>query len=166
MTELIINNRQRLRPLDRKFLKGLAEEIIDELSIAKSELGLHFVSAEEMARIHKQYMNIEGSTDVITFDHGEEGRTPRAARSSAARSGAPKSIHGEIFISVDDAIAQSREFDTTWQNELARYMVHGILHLLAYDDLDSKSRAKMKREENRLLRHLEKTFDLRDIEKR
>ena len=151
MSELVINIRQRVRPLDRKFLKRLAEEIIDELSIAKSELGLHFVSADEMARIHKQYMNIEGSTDVITFDHGSRP---------------PDSIHGEIFISIDDAIAQSREYNTTWQSELTRYIIHGVLHLLAYDDLDSQSRAKMKREENRLLRHLEKNFTLREIEKR
>ena len=151
MTELVINNRQRARPIDRKFLKRLAEEIIADLSIAKTELGLHFVAAGEMARIHKQYMNIEGSTDVITFDHGSRP---------------PKSIHGEIFISVDDAIAQSREFKTTWQSELTRYIIHGILHLLAYDDLDSKSRAKMKREENRVLHHVESNFNLRDIEKK
>ena len=146
--ELVINNRQRARPLDLKFLKRLTEHLVAELAITNAELGLHFVAAKEMARVHKEFMDIEGSTDVITFDHGSRP---------------PDSIHGEIFISVHDAIAQAREFDTTWQSELTRYIIHGILHLLAYDDLDSKSRAKMKREENRLLKYLEATFDLNKI---
>jgi probable rRNA maturation factor len=149
--ELVINNRQRARPIDREFLKGVTEHLLDELLVTKVELGVHLVTAEEMSRVHKQYMNIEGSTDVITFDHGSRP---------------PEIIHGEIFISVEDAIAQAREFKTAWQSELVRYVAHGILHLLAYDDLEPRARAKMKREENRLLRQLESTFKLRDVEKR
>jgi probable rRNA maturation factor len=149
--ELVINNRQRARPIDREFLKGVTEHLLDELLVTKVELGVHLVTAEEMSRVHKQYMNFEGSTDVITFDHGSRP---------------PEIIHGEIFISVEDAIAQAREFKTAWQSELVRYVAHGILHLLAYDDLEPRARAKMKREENRLLRQLESTFKLRDVEKR
>ena len=149
--ELVINNRQRARPIDRKFLKGVTEHLLGALQIKQTELGVHLVNADEMARVHKHYMNIEGSTDVITFDHGSRP---------------PETVHGEIFVSIDDAITQAREFDATWQNELARYIVHGVLHLLGYDDLQPKARAKMKREENRLVRELESTFNLRDIEKR
>ena len=149
--ELVINNRQRVRPLDRKLLARVAEHVIEELGVSKIEVGIHFVSAEEMARVHKQYMDIDGSTDVITFDHGSQP---------------PESIYGEIFISVEDAIAQAREFETTWQSEVARYVIHGILHLLAFDDLQPKARVKMKREENRLLRDVEGHFDLRKLKKK
>lgn len=149
--ELVINNRQRVRRLDRKFLKQITEFTLAESRVEAAELGLHFVSAKEMAKVHEQFMNIAGSTDVITFDHGSEP---------------PATIHGEIFISVEDAIAQAREFKTKWQTEVARYIVHGILHLLAYDDLQAKARAIMKREENRLVRRLESNFNLRNIEKR
>lgn len=151
MIELVLNNRQRARALDRKFLKRLTENLFDELQISDAQLGIHFVSANEMSRIHKQFMDIDGSTDVITFDHGSRP---------------PASIHGEIFISVQDAVAQAREFHTTWQSELTRYIVHGLLHLLAYDDLEGKARARMKREENRLVRALESKFNLRHLEKR
>src|SRR2546423_12930236 len=95
--ETVINNRQRMRPLDRKLLRTITEFLLDDLSLTRAEIGVHFVTAKEMARIHKQYMDIEGSTDVITFDHGSRP---------------PESIHGEIFISVEDAIAQAREFNT------------------------------------------------------
>lgn len=150
MMELVINNRQRARRLDRKLLKQIAEFTLSESRVESAELGIHFVSPKQMANVHEQFMNIAGSTDVITFDHGSEP---------------PVKIHGEVFISIEDAIAQAREFKTTWQSETARYMVHGILHVLGYDDLEAKARAKMKREENRLLRKLESNFNLRKIEK-
>ena len=41
---------------------------------------------------------------------------------------------GEIFVSVDDAVASAPRFRATWQLELARYLVHGMLHLRGYDD--------------------------------
>src|SRR5687767_14228369 len=149
--ELVINNRQRARRLDRKLLKQIGEFTLSESRVQSAELGIHFVSAKQMANVHEQFMNIAGSTDVITFNHGSEP---------------PTRIHGEIFISIEDAIAQAREFKTTWQSETARYIIHGILHLLGHDDLRAKARAKMKREENRLLRKIESNFNLRQIEKR
>jgi probable rRNA maturation factor len=149
--EIFTANRQRARRLDRKLIKQLATAVFNDLGVQQAELGLHFVSAKEMARVHKQFMNIAGSTDVITFDHGSKP---------------PKMIHGEIFISVEDAIAQARAFKTTWQSEVARYVIHGILHLLGFDDIDSAARAKMKREENRLVKKIEKQFDLRALESR
>ncbi|HUS35197.1 MAG TPA: rRNA maturation RNase YbeY [Verrucomicrobiae bacterium] len=149
--ELVINSRQRDRRLDRKLLKQIAEFTLAESLVEAAELGIHFVSAKEMAKVHEQFMNIDGSTDVITFDHGSQP---------------PAKIHGEIFISIEDAVAQARDFQTSWQSETARYIVHGILHLLSYDDLEPKARAKMKREENRLVSKLESNFNLRQIEKR
>jgi len=146
--EIVIANRQPTRRLDRKFIKCLVEFILKKASVAQAEIGFHFVSAREMAKLHEEFMNMAGSTDVITFDHGSKP---------------PKSIHGEFFISIDDAIAQAREFRTTWQNEVVRYVIHGILHLLGYDDLESKARGKMKREENSLLKKIETEFDLRKI---
>jgi probable rRNA maturation factor len=149
--EILVSNRQRTRALDRKFIEQLTASALQQAGVASAELGLHFVSAKEMARVHEQFMNIAGSTDVITFDHGSKP---------------PKAIHGEIFISVADAMAQAKEFETTWQSEVARYVVHGILHLLGYDDLEPAARAKMKREENRLVKILETEFNLRRVEKR
>jgi probable rRNA maturation factor len=149
--EIAVTNRQRTRRLDRRLIKQLASDILHELNVERVELGLHFVSAKEMAKVHEQFMNIAGSTDVITFDHGSKP---------------PANIHGEIFISVEDAIAQAREFKTTWQSEVARYVIHGILHLLAFDDLQPPARKKMKQAENRLLKKMATRFDFRALEKK
>ena len=150
--EILISNRQRSRRIDTKFLKNLARWLVsDALGLAQVEIGFHLVNATEMARVHEEFMGIAGSTDVITFDHGSDP---------------PRMIHGEIFIGIDDAVAQALEFKTSWQSEVTRYVIHGVLHLLGYDDLNAKARTKMKREENRLLRAAAKRFALEDLEKR
>lgn len=149
--EIVIANRQRARRLNVAFMRELVAWLLaEELKLDRAEIGFHFVAPKEMARVHKEFMNIEGSTDVITFDHGGES----------------KNLHGEIFISVEDAIAQAKGFSTTWQSEVARYVIHGILHLLRYDDLQPAARAKMKRAENALLRKAARRFPLRQLEKK
>ena len=72
-------------------------------------------------------------------------------------------MHGELFICVDDAVAQAKQFKTSWQSEIIRCVVHGVLHLLGHDDLKPDLRRKMKREENRLVRLLAKRFSLAQL---
>jgi probable rRNA maturation factor len=61
---------------------------------------------------------------------------------------------------VDEAILQARRFRTTWQSELVRYLIHGVLHLFGHDDHHAVARRKMKREENRLFKSLSARFAL------
>jgi probable rRNA maturation factor len=64
---------------------------------------------------------------------------------------------------VDDAIAQAKQFGTSWQSEIVRYLVHGVLHLLGHDDSRPVAHRRMKREENRLLHELSGKFSLAQI---
>src|SRR5690349_18318152 len=147
---LSLRNRQQARVLNLSLLRRIVRHLVErELSIAQYELGLHFVKADEMAQINQQFLQHEGSTDVITFDYSEG---PSA-----------QPMHGEIFISIADAVKQAREFRTTWQAELARYIIHGLLHLRGYDDLQPQKRRLMKREENRLLKRVSALFPLEQI---
>jgi probable rRNA maturation factor len=145
---LVFRNRQSNRPLNIPLLRRITRHLLgSEFGLSKYELGFHFVAETEMARINEQFLRHEGSTDVITFDHG----------SSAHQ------LHGEIFISVPDAVKQAREFRTTWQSEVVRYVIHGLLHLRGYDDSQSTERREMKRVENRLLRDMTSKFSLREL---
>ena len=91
---------------------------------------------------------------MITFDHlnPEPG-----IRNPALK------LHGELFVCVDEAVAQAKQFRTTWQSEVVRYIVHGVLHLLGHDDLKPALRRKMKRAENRLVRRLAGRFSLAQL---
>ena len=72
-------------------------------------------------------------------------------------------LHGELFICVEVALAQAKQFKTSWQSEVVRYVVHGVLHLLGHDDLQAGRRRRMKREENRLVRRLARRFSLAQL---
>lgn len=150
--DLTIQNRQRIRRVDERYLRKIIASLLGEsLEIKKAELGISLVAAPEMTQLNETFLQHEGSTDVITFDHREPG---------AGSSEFGTAIHGEIFVCVDEAILQARQFRTTWQSEVVRYIVHGVLHLLGHDDHRAANRRKMKREENQLLRLLESRFTL------
>lgn len=156
--ELTICNRQRSRRVDTRLLRQITTDLLVELLALESvELGITLVGAAEMARVNWQFLQHEGSTDVITFDHTADQISRR--KSAALR----RIISGELFICVEDAVAQARSFRTTWQAELVRYVVHGILHLIGHDDHQVVARRRMKREENRLVRLLATRFPLRKL---
>ncbi len=162
---LSLRNRQRTRALSIPLLRRITRHVLEvELAVTEYELGIHLVTPEEMARVNEQFLQHTGSTDVITFDHSEFGapasstaRPVSSAERAVLEAGVPP-LHGEIFISVADAVKQAREFKTTWQSELARYVIHGLLHLRGYDDLEPAKRREMKREENRLLKRVTAKF--------
>ncbi len=70
-------------------------------------------------QVHRDFMNVEGATDVITFHHGE------------------------IVISAETALRQAREYREPPVREILRYLVHGLLHLAGHDDQDEASRSIM-----------------------
>lgn len=142
-----IMNRQRDREIDRTLFRRIARSLVEETFGRKDyELGIHFVGAAEMARLNETYLRHEGPTDVITFNHKE---------------GADAAwMHGEIFICVEEAVDQARRFGVPLQSEIARYLVHGLLHLEGYDDAGPGPRRVMKRRENHLLNSLSRRFDL------
>jgi probable rRNA maturation factor len=153
MKVLSLRNRQRTRRVDVQLLRKVIRFLLEELRGQDSfELGIHLVGRDEMARINETFLQHAGSTDVITFNHNEIS--------------AVEGLHGEIFISVDDAVKQAREFGTTWQSELARYIVHGVLHLEGFDDLERVGRKKMKAEENRVVKLLTQEFAIAKLQRR
>ena len=145
----VFRNAQRSRRLQIPVLQAFVQAVLHQQSVT-AELGFHLVGTAEMARVNFQFLGHEGSTDIITFDHGST----------------VDHLHGECFISVADAEKQAAEFGRPWTEELARYLIHGILHLQGYDDLEPDVRKVMKREENRLVRWAAASFDLRDFERR
>jgi probable rRNA maturation factor len=146
---LLLRNRQRARPVDLAFLRRMIKALLrDHFKAASFDLGIYLIGAPEMTRLNETFLQHKGSTDVITFDYSETVGAP---------------FHAEIFICVDEALRQARQFKTTWQSELARYLIHGLLHLDGHDDLRPAARRKMKLEENFVLRNLAGQFDLTKI---
>jgi len=164
MDALRTENRQRARPVELRYLRTIARALLEKvLAIPNYDLAVYLVAAPEMTRLNETFLQHEGPTDVITFDYCDQAAL--TSRLSSPRSTPPSPLHGEIFICVDEALIQARRFRTTWQSELLRYLIHGVLHLQGFDDLRPRDRQRMKREESRLLRLCSCQFDLRKLAK-
>jgi probable rRNA maturation factor len=136
--------------VDLRLLRRIAQALLrDTQPNERFDLGVYLVAAPEMTRLNETFLRHQGSTDVITFNYAE---LPES-----------ESLHGEIFVCLDEAECQARRFRTTWQSELVRYVVHGVLHLLGYDDQQSRARLRMRAAENDLVRRLAHEFAFRDL---
>jgi len=151
--DLRLLNRQRTRPVDLRLLRRMLNHVLaTSLAEREFDLTIHLVNAAEMTRLNETHLQHAGPTDVITLDY------------SAAAPGTP--LAGDIFVCVDEAVAQARRFRAAWQSELLRYIIHGALHLEGHDDLRPAARQRMKREENRRLRQLARGFNLSKLRRK
>ncbi|MBF0595342.1 MAG: rRNA maturation RNase YbeY [Candidatus Omnitrophica bacterium] len=107
------------------------------------DLSVVFLSGAQMRKLNRTSLGHDYVTDVITFDLREEGRGEREVGSG---------IEGEIYICPAEARRNARLYGEPYDRELLRYIAHGILHLLGYDDATPRLRDRMRREEDRLLR--------------
>lgn len=103
---------------------------------AEGEVRVVFVDDTEIVRLNKQFFGRSTPTDVIAFDLSEND--------------AP--LEGEIYVSVDTALRQAREYGVSFWNELCRLAVHGALHLVGFDDTTDAERQKMHELEDEFLR--------------
>jgi probable rRNA maturation factor len=140
-----------VRKINRRLLKQITAALLADLKIEKADVGIHLVAAPEMTLLNEKFLRHADSTDVITFDYSAPRRQMPDAR---------RQLHSEIFACMDEAVLQARKFGTSWQSEVVRYIIHGVLHLLGFDDSSAVARRKMKREENRRLRELSRRFAL------
>jgi len=150
---LRLRNRQRTRSLDLALLRRIIRALlIDLLAVKGFELDISLIAEDEMTRLNEKFLRHAGTTDVISFNYYSGRR--------------PKVIQGDIVVCASEAVRQARQFGTSWQLELVRYIVHGVLHLQGYDDLRPIPRRKMKRKENRLVRELARRFSLKRLSAR
>ena len=135
--ELIVANLHPSRSFDEEWLENLARAALPACLAAAGpgeaplaaldEVEINLVDDPTIDRVHRDFMGIEGATDVITFHHGE------------------------IVLSLDTAARQAAEHGATFEREVLLYAVHGLLHLNGHNDTDEESRAVMGKEQERIV---------------
>lgn len=121
--------------LEKKCIDTLIYKLQDELEFKIDSLEFNFVGTDTIVDINKKHLDHHHATDIITFNYSDESYT----------------FDAEIFISVPVAIDNAKKYEVTPDNELGRLIIHGILHLLGYDDTVSTRKRKMKKIENELI---------------
>jgi len=124
-------NERRARRLAADVLKMIGEE-------NGAELELVFMDDKSIRQFNKKYRRENRATDVLSF-RLDRVEPPRRA------------FLGEIMISLDTALSNSKTFGTNFTDEVTLYIIHGILHLFGYDDESLSDSRKMVREQNRIL---------------
>ena len=113
--------------LTRKWLKLVAESEIRRVG----DIAVIFCSDNYILDVNRRYLEHDYFTDIITFDYCEGDR-----------------LSGDLFISVDTVRENSVEYGTDFDEELDRVIVHGVLHLIGYDDHTEEETAQMRAKEN------------------
>jgi probable rRNA maturation factor len=91
-----------------------------------------FVGNRASGAMNRKFLGHTGGTDVISFPLGEGRR-----------------IEGEMYVNLDRAKAQARDYGVSFGEEVARLVVHGTLHLFGYDDRTAAKARRMKAREDR-----------------
>lgn len=132
-----VRNSQKDLPLSIKGVKKSVRALLAHIDVFSGEIDIHFVSKKKISRLHKQYFDDESTTDTISFP-------------------LDKTHLGIVFVCPAVAIDYAKTHKVDAYSEATLYLVHGILHLLGYDDLSSALRRTMRRKEKNCLEVLKK----------
>ena len=150
-------------PQGRRKLRQWLERIAKDYGVEGLELSYAFGPSGWMADLNMKHLGHEGDTDILTFDYGEgisrerntgELLAPQFGPSDTDRRLSPFSrvtIMGECCICPERVTKQSADWGSTPQEEMRRVMVHGLLHLVGYDDKNSVDQKQMREAEDRAL---------------
>jgi probable rRNA maturation factor len=135
MVTVEIINQQKKIPLNPARIVKIVRKIFKHEHVHKAQLSVVFVTDRKIRSLNKEFLQQDCSTDVLAFDY--TAQHPR--------------LDGEIVISATTAYKNARRFGTSSYEELILYVVHGILHLLGYDDHGAKDIKKMRAREKKLM---------------
>ncbi len=104
-----------------------------------AHIGIALVDDEEIARLHGEFLGKDGPTDCITFDLSEDADFDNAC------------VEGDVVVSIETAAREATRRGHSLAAETCLYSIHGVLHLLGYDDLNDEDAARMHALEDEIL---------------
>lgn len=119
----------------RKKIRLIASAIGKGEQTRFKEIEIIFLDAVELRSYNKMHLGHDYETDILTFDLSES-----------------EMIDGQLMISRENVLKNSKRFRTDFENELMRVIVHGLLHLAGYNDRSERQRRIMRKKENEYLK--------------
>jgi len=141
--EIIIRNSQKKIRVNISKTKDLVCGALEILKMPdESAMSVIFVSKAEIASFNKRYFKKDRPTDVIAFEYNDRRRGPYS------------NYLGDVIIAPDVVKENAKRFFNVFESEFNLCIVHGILHLLGYDDTKQESKKKMSKKEDYILKRL------------
>ena len=122
---------------NKNLIKSWVNSVITSVNKETGNINFIFTSDKHLLKINKEYLSHKYYTDIITFNYCEN-----------------EIVSGDIFISIETVKNNSSRFNVTIIEELHRVIIHGILHLLGFDDQSDEEKAVMREKENYYLERL------------
>jgi len=132
---ITITNRQKRLPIDRRRIRRAIAAIVRDAGFERAAIGVAIVDDLAIAKLHDQFLDDPTPTDVLSF----------------VLERSPGELEGEVVASADTACANAARYHCEPEEELLRYVIHGMLHLVGYDDATPTKRAVMRRREKKYL---------------
>ena len=128
-------------PKGKRLISKWLREVAAGRGYEMGELNYIFCSDPYLLEINRQFLGHDYYTDIITFDNGEDYLLENGRRGVSA----------DVYISIDTVKANGATYGEGFERELLRVIVHGLLHLIGYDDGDAWHQQRMRAAENRAL---------------
>ena len=157
--EVFAADEQSAHPVDAMRLVRLAKAVLAAQGVkADSELSMLFVDEEAMAELNKRFLGKEGPTDVLAFpidddDVVEGGRSPDSLGpgNGVDPDADPPNLLGDVVVCPAVAARNAPEHAGSYEDEMDLLVVHGILHVLGMDHVDTEEAEAMEQRERELL---------------
>jgi probable rRNA maturation factor len=134
-----VTNTLRGRKIDARAVARAVRAALHAESCPRAAVSVALVDDDAMAELPQRHMDVAGPTDVLTFDLRED---------------AAAAVDGEIVISLDTAAREAATRGHEAQHEVILYAIHGVLHLLGYDDRTAAKFRRMHAREDEILTQL------------
>lgn len=138
-----IQNQQNDLPINETIITKIAQEVVRHEGHQFHEVSLSFVTDQEMQNLHLEHFNDPTSTDCISFPMDLETDDDYK-------------VLGDVIMCPTTALNYSKTHQTDPFEELILYLVHGLLHLMGYDDIEENDQVLMREAEKRHMLNLKK----------
>lgn len=133
------HNSQKELSISLEGVQPLVQAVLAAEKCRCDEVAIHFVSEKEICKLHKKFFDDPTPTDCISFP---------------MKIGVGYRLLGDVFVCPKVAVTYAEKHEKDPYRELTLYVVHGLLHLIGYDDIEDEDRAAMRAAEQRLMRRL------------
>lgn len=141
--QIYISNRQKTTKISKVKIKKIVKSVIELENQTCDEVSVHFVTVKEICHLHQRFFNDPSQTDCISLPMDDPSDTHYR-------------ILGEIFVCPETALQYAESHQCDSNDEITLYIIHGLLHLMGYDDINTNERLIMRKAEKRHMDHLKK----------
>ena len=120
--------------LKKQSLKELAKTVLSAEQVPAAAITLILVNDDYIVKLNREFLKNEATTDVLSFNLGDESTSDF--------------LEGEVYANLDQIKRQAIDYHVAFEEELYRIIVHGLLHLLGYDDHDGEEKKIMTAKED------------------